>query len=564
MFPLLKFLFEKCEEATRNPEILNKNALTSPVGNNGGFANGATSFSSYKHSDKSSNNQGLVNNEQHLDIDQEIRIFFFENQHLFVNHNHNHFLHHQNEWFLSSEPIQKLQNSLDKLVYRPSIYNLYFPITFIICLVCLIIYLFRILIKMVNAILVLRINLFEIEKVNELCNGFADRYIEALKIKLNSDNIFKIDEDDEEEETAATAGAEEAEESTEGKSGGDENTELGNNDDRESKTNSKRKKSLTTSNLKSNKKLKIKKNKKNKTKKSQTFGILATTTSNNSSTSYGSCAKQKQGPNSGNDKLQITPDMSLSKINKFSLLNINTNTTTMTTTTIQQSSEFSENNPNSVSAANPSFVNSNRNSFSPSSQSSSSPNSQILIRNKSLLNGMENNANTNNNVSGLEMKQCDGVNFSLLDDDLVGNENQQEDEEDNNDAEDHDEDDDDDLDESEEEEEEEDGDEDSTFAGEGKSSSDSKMSHSCDEGNNKHSHTQSSKAKRGVLPKSATNVMKKWLFQHLVVGFIELLSQLYIYIFFFCFCFCFVFSIFCIKECSIRNRTKFKRPLFIL
>lgn len=55
---------------------------------------------------------------------------------------------------------------------------------------------------MVNAILVLRIQILEIEKVNELCRDFAERYIEALKIKLNSDNIFKIDDDDEDESTA--------------------------------------------------------------------------------------------------------------------------------------------------------------------------------------------------------------------------------------------------------------------------------------------------------------------------------------------------------------------------
>ena len=48
---------------------------------------------------------------------------------------------------------------------------------------------------MVKAILVLRIHLFELEKVNELCRDFSDRYIETLKVKLNSDNIFKSDED---------------------------------------------------------------------------------------------------------------------------------------------------------------------------------------------------------------------------------------------------------------------------------------------------------------------------------------------------------------------------------
>lgn len=29
-----------------------------------------------------------------------------------------------------------------------------------------------------------------------MCNDFSERYVEALKIKLNSDNIFKIDDDE--------------------------------------------------------------------------------------------------------------------------------------------------------------------------------------------------------------------------------------------------------------------------------------------------------------------------------------------------------------------------------
>ena len=49
-----------------------------------------------------------------------------------------------------------------------------------------------------KAILVLRIHLFEMEKVNELCKDFSDRYIETLKIKLNSDNMFKLDDDSDE------------------------------------------------------------------------------------------------------------------------------------------------------------------------------------------------------------------------------------------------------------------------------------------------------------------------------------------------------------------------------
>lgn len=47
-----------------------------------------------------------------------------------------------------------------------------------------------------NMILVLKINLIEIEKVHELCTDFVEQYVETLKVKLNSDNIFNIDEED--------------------------------------------------------------------------------------------------------------------------------------------------------------------------------------------------------------------------------------------------------------------------------------------------------------------------------------------------------------------------------
>ena len=41
----------------------------------------------------------------------------------------------------------------------------------------------------------MRIHLLELEKVNELCTDFSDRYIETLRLKLNNDNIFKCDDD---------------------------------------------------------------------------------------------------------------------------------------------------------------------------------------------------------------------------------------------------------------------------------------------------------------------------------------------------------------------------------
>lgn len=47
--------------------------------------------------------------------------------------------------------------------------------------------------------------------MNELCRDFAERYIEALKIKLNSDNIFKMDDDEDENGIEADADASENE-----------------------------------------------------------------------------------------------------------------------------------------------------------------------------------------------------------------------------------------------------------------------------------------------------------------------------------------------------------------
>ena len=44
---------------------------------------------------------------------------------------------------------------------------------------------------MVKAILVLKIHLLEIEKVNELCKDFCQRYIACLKGKLQTDNMLK-------------------------------------------------------------------------------------------------------------------------------------------------------------------------------------------------------------------------------------------------------------------------------------------------------------------------------------------------------------------------------------
>lgn len=46
---------------------------------------------------------------------------------------------------------------------------------------------------MVKAIQVLRIHLLELEKVNELCKDFCNRYITCLKTKMHSDNLLRSD-----------------------------------------------------------------------------------------------------------------------------------------------------------------------------------------------------------------------------------------------------------------------------------------------------------------------------------------------------------------------------------
>ena len=46
---------------------------------------------------------------------------------------------------------------------------------------------------MVKAIQVLRIHLLELEKVQELCKDFCQRYITCLKGKMQSENLLRSD-----------------------------------------------------------------------------------------------------------------------------------------------------------------------------------------------------------------------------------------------------------------------------------------------------------------------------------------------------------------------------------
>lgn len=48
----------------------------------------------------------------------------------------------------------------------------------------------------IDAMQVLRIHLLELDKVNDLCRDFCQRYIACLKVKLNANTLFAGDEDD--------------------------------------------------------------------------------------------------------------------------------------------------------------------------------------------------------------------------------------------------------------------------------------------------------------------------------------------------------------------------------
>ena len=47
--------------------------------------------------------------------------------------------------------------------------------------------------QMIRSIQVLRIHLLELEKVQELCKDFCNRYITCLKGKMQSENLLRSD-----------------------------------------------------------------------------------------------------------------------------------------------------------------------------------------------------------------------------------------------------------------------------------------------------------------------------------------------------------------------------------
>lgn len=283
---------------------------------------------------------------------------------------------------------------------------------------------------MMNAILVLRIHLYELEKVNELCNDFADRYIETLKIKLNSDNIFKMDDEDDENEQEA------------GGENGEKDEDDNNDDENELidvEENGDANKSAVHKTKKNKKSAKKAKNSK---KKFNEMNMQLKKMLNNQINGGGGDRKSKgsSGGDAPAEKLfKISPDTSLAKI-KLDMLN--------------------------CSGDERPTLNSTFDNYARSSTMDDEEDEETL------------------NV-------VDETNDEMDNDDLS-----------------------DDMDP-----ESQDDDEDelstkspvSTYAGKSSTSSGSNQ-------NLKYLEDAQNKAKRGILPKIATNVMKKWLFQHLVVS----------------------------------------------
>ena len=57
----------------------------------------------------------------------------------------------------------------------------------------ILIFLLQFVFQMIKAIQVLRIHLLELEKVQELCKDFCNRYITCLKGKMQSENLLRSD-----------------------------------------------------------------------------------------------------------------------------------------------------------------------------------------------------------------------------------------------------------------------------------------------------------------------------------------------------------------------------------
>ena len=153
-------MFEKCEQATSNPDLLSQQqqqTKTTPQTEN---MNSYQQHYGRPHTYQSNQNEQIQN--EMRTFDQELKYFLRNNQQM------NQLQQDNNNGDSDIEEADEasLNKSLDEMILK--------------------------------AILVLRIHLFEMEKVNELCKDFSERYIETLKIKLNSDNMFKLEDDSDE------------------------------------------------------------------------------------------------------------------------------------------------------------------------------------------------------------------------------------------------------------------------------------------------------------------------------------------------------------------------------
>lgn len=395
-------MFEKCEQATANPDILLKNRNEQE--------NESTSSNQRNTKHNNNNNEKSMTNPKHdkKSLDQDIKHFIKENEHVLFDQNLNNLLNSS-----QNEQIIQINSALDQMVLF-CLNNLKF---------LKLVQLIFVNLKMLNAILVLRIHLLEMEKVNELCTDFADRYIETLRLKLNSDNIFKNDDELNDDLNEDNTNSNETKNDTDSISIKKEKNKL---DDSSEPKSSKKK----------NKKLKLNTN------------LTSTPIKKESLAPY-----------------EISSDTSLSKI-KFNMLNINNSITN-----------------NTSDSANHSLI-SNESDLEDNYERNNESYEEIGEQND--MDEMDNYYDVDANVDNDENNEDEEI----------------EDDEDN--------DDDNSLTRSPR----------STLAGKSSSSSSSiiNKTNSSNSNMDENFSKRSSKNKRGILPKNATNVMKKWLFQHIVVS----------------------------------------------
>ncbi len=302
--------------------------------------------------------------------------------------------------------------------------------------------------QLLKSILVLRIHMYEIEKVNELCQDFADRYIETLKIKLNSDNIFKGEDEDDLNEMNSNNQSDE-------KNFDEDNSELNSSHKSSSKSSCN---FNNGDNLENNENKKQARSFKAKTK-------LKNTKLKSTSTPVKNKTPSPVSHTPGSFESIISPETSLAKIS-FNMLNLNSN------------------NDCSYQSLGSNDLEDEMNDGSDSCNKSSRDNNDCFENDE-----FNNNNNNNNNNDEANITEDNEDNDE---------ENIYDDEDDLNEPD----------------------DDDSIKSP--KSLNTSRINKSLKINNNTNSSDDSYfkrnlKTKRGILPKNATTVMKKWLFQHIVV-----------------------------------------------